>query len=124
MQTQLNSFFSRGDDRGDFTGSMMSSRFAPPPPTFTGTDLAIAQAAASVLLERNGEASGPWENPLTGARGTITPLATAYRDGNAQCRDFLASYVRERIEAWLQGEACRNGNGLWEWRDLRPWRRS
>ena len=60
---------------------------------------------------------------LTGARGTITPLAAAYRDNGVECRDFLASYVRERSEAWMQGEACRNAVGRWEVRSLRPWRR-
>ena len=88
---------------------------------FTGADLAVASAATTTLLDhRDG---GPWENPLTGARGTITPLAAAYRDNGVECRDFLASYVREKAEAWMQGEACRNGVGGWEVRSLKPWRR-
>jgi len=89
---------------------------------FSGTDLAVASAATMALLEHDG-ASGPWENPHTGARGTITPLATAYRDNGIECRDFLASYVREKAEAWMQGEACRNGSGRWEVRTFKPWRR-
>ena len=47
----------------------------------------------------------PWENPRTGARGTITPLASAYNQDGVTCRDFLASYVHGQTEAWLQGEA-------------------
>jgi surface antigen len=89
---------------------------------FSTTDLAVASASTTVLLEHDG-ASGPWENPLTGARGTITPLAAVYRDNGIECRDFLASYVRENGEAWMQGEACRNGFGRWEVRNFRPWRR-
>ena len=120
MPTQLGSFFSR-DDRNDTTASI-SGRIAPAA-AFSSTDLAAASAATAVLLEHDGGASAPWENPLTGARGTITPLATAYRDGGIECRDFLASYVRDKAEAWMQGEACRNGFGRWEVRDFKPWRR-
>ena len=63
----------------------------------------------------------PWENPKTGARGTITPLAAAATQAGVTCRDFLASYVRNGSESWLQGEACR-ARGKWEVRNLRPWK--
>jgi hypothetical protein len=88
-------------------------------------DLAHARAAAIEVLTRGSkDVSTPWENPKSGARGTVTPIATAYtRDGNV-CRDFLASYVRERAETWLQGEACRPTKGQWEVKSLRPWKRS
>jgi surface antigen len=111
-------FFSR-DDRTD----SITSISAPNAGAFSNTDLAVAGAATSALLEHDGGASGPWENPLTGAHGTITPLATAYRDNGIECRDFLTSYVREKAEAWMQGEACRNGSGRWEVRNFKPWRR-
>lgn len=88
---------------------------------FTGDDLDVASAATTTLLDRRN--GGPWENPATGARGTITPLAAVYRDNGVECRDFLASYVHERAEAWMQGEACRNSGGRWEVRSLKPWRR-
>ena len=121
MPAQLGSFFSH-DDRVDATASI-SGRIAPAA-AFSNTDLAAASAATAVLLEHDaGSASAPWENPLTGARGTITPLATAYRGGGIECHDFLASYVRDKAEAWMQGEACRNGFGRWEVRDIKPWRR-
>lgn len=89
---------------------------------FSNADLAVASAATTKLLDRGDEAGGPWENPVTGARGTITPLAAAYRDNGVECRDFLASYVREKAEAWMQGEACRGGGGRWEVRSFKPWR--
>ena len=87
------------------------------------TDLAFAKVAAAEVLTRGGkDASVPWENPTSGARGTITPLANAYRMEGAVCRDFLASYVAEGSESWMQGEACRAGKGKWEVRRLKPWR--
>src|SRR6266853_1615533 len=63
-------------------------------------DLAVARAAVSDALEFGGkDTSTPWENPRTGARGTITRIAAAYnQDGNI-CQDFLASYVSEGSEA-------------------------
>jgi surface antigen len=89
------------------------------------TDLAFAKVAATEVLARGGkDASVPWENPASGARGTITPLANAYRMEGEVCRDFLASYVAEGSESWMQGEACRAGKGKWEIRRLKPWRRT
>ena len=55
------------------------------------------RAAASEVLSRGGkDASVPWENPQTGARGTVTPIASAYTQDGFTCRDFLASYVERR----------------------------
>jgi surface antigen len=89
-------------------------------------DLSYARAAASEVLARGGkEMSQPWENPKTGARGTVTPLAAAHVQDGFTCQEFLASYVREgRKETWLQGEACRIHKGQWEVRSLKPWKRS
>ena len=88
-------------------------------------DLAYAKAAAAQLLgrpEKNG--SQLWENPGTGARGTITAIADAYTSDGFQCRDFLASYVRDGAESWLQGDACRIHQGKWTVRSMRPLKRT
>jgi surface antigen len=88
-------------------------------------DLAYARAAVSEVLTRGGkDTSVPWENPQTGARGNITPLASNYKQDGFTCRDFLASYMREGSEAWLQGEACRMTQGKWEVKTLRPWKQT
>ncbi len=88
-------------------------------------DLAAARAAVSDALGKSGrDASVPWEDPTTGARGTVTPLSSAHSQDGATCRDFLASYVRNGAESWLQGEACRSRQGRWEVRHMRPWRRT
>jgi hypothetical protein len=84
-------------------------------------DLAYASAAAASVLARGGkDASIPWENPQTGAGGNITPLATAYSEGGLPCRDFLASYVHGGSHDWLQGAACRDAQGTWEVKRLKP----
>jgi hypothetical protein len=88
-------------------------------------DLAVARAAISEFMGRGGkDTSTPWENPNTGARGTITPIASAYSQDGVTCRDFLASYLREGTESWMQGEACRIPQGKWEVRHLKPWNRT
>ncbi len=88
-------------------------------------DLAYAKAAAALVLARpEKDASQPWENPGTGARGTVTPIADAYTQDGFTCRDFLASYIRDGAESWLQGDACRIHHGKWTVRKMRPLKRS
>lgn len=88
-------------------------------------DLAYAREVASQVVGREGkDASLPWENPQTGARGTVTALTSAYTQDGVTCRDFLASYVQAGSEAWMQGEACRQSQGKWEVRSLKPWSRT
>ena len=91
------------------------------------TDLVFARMAIVEVLKRGSrEVSAPWENPSSGARGTVTPIASAYARDGATCHDFLASYVRRGSpESWMQGQACRAGKrDGWEVRSLRPWTRS
>lgn len=119
-----------GDDKaalaaGDVTGAIPQVRVHDDT-NLTESDLALARnAAADVLSRGKKDASQPWENPQTGARGSVTPLASSYtgEDGRA-CQDFLASYVRGTNEGWLQGAACRSVRGAWEIRDMKPWKRS
>ena len=107
----------------DATGSLSKQPGTAPLPT--ESDLAFARTAASDVLTRGDkDSSQPWENPATGARGSVTPLAQAYssEDGRT-CRDFLASYVNGRAESWLQGAACKASRGRWEIHTIKPWTR-
>ena len=111
--------FAKMEDR-EVTGSI-----TPPaaPPVPTESDLVFARTAASdVLTKGDKDSSQPWENPETGARGSVTPLSQAYSaDDGRTCRDFLASYVNGRSESWLQGAACKANHGRWEIHTLKPW---
>lgn len=126
---QLGSLLDKKEDaKPEHTGAIAAAA-EPAVPHATAlppdNDLAYAKAAASELLSRGGkDASLPWENPRTGARGTVTPIAAAYSQAGLTCRDFLASYVRSGAESWMQGEACRAHKGQWEVRSLKPWKRS
>jgi surface antigen len=114
-----------GDDKPVQTGSILSPSSPEGPGLPPASDLAYAKvAAAEVMKSGSGDASLPWQNPASGARGTVTPVAAAYRVEGALCRDFVASYVAEGTESWMQGEACRASRGRWEVRNLKAWRRS
>jgi surface antigen len=113
--------FARLDDK-DLTGALGATQVKASAPT--DSDLAFARNAASdVLTKGDKDSSQAWENPETGARGSVTPLSQAYaaEDGRT-CRDFLASYVNGRTESWLQGAACKAGRGRWEIHSLKPWK--
>lgn len=124
---QLGSMFEKrqADTRVRHTGSVVASE-AVPTQVVAGAESDVALRAAASALFSSAEPNGsiPWENPQTGARGTVTSIADAYVHAGATCRDFLASYVQADSENWLQGEACREQQGRWEVRSLKPWVRS
>lgn len=114
-------FAKTSDDVTGSTGPFAQVREAMP----TESDLAFARNAASDVLTRGDKnSSQPWENPETGARGSVTPLAEAYSSEGRTCRDFLASYVNGHSESWLQGAGCQTNRGQWEIHTLKPWRQS
>jgi hypothetical protein len=117
-----NSAFARMEDR-EVTASVDPAKASAPAPT--ESDLAFARNAASdVLTKGDKDSSQPWENPETGARGSVTPVAQAYSSDGRTCRDFLASYVNGHNESWLHGSACQIARGRWEIHTLKPWTRS
>lgn len=124
---KLDSLFGK-DDKSDQTASLRPTP-APAPQAATASpsehDLAYAKAAATRMLAKpEKDASEEWENPGSGARGTVTPIADAYTQDGFTCRDFLASYIRDGAESWLQGDACRIHQGKWTVRKMRPLKRS
>lgn len=123
--TKLSGMFGKDDDKPTHTGAILN----PPSPEGTGlppaSDLVHTKAAAAEIMNRDSkDASRPWQNPASGAHGTVIPVATAYRVEGELCRDFIASHVADGSESWMQGEACRAAEGRWEVRRLKAWRRS
>jgi len=125
LSSQFDSVFasaSSSDTTGSITPPPGAKQAEGLPPA---ADLAYTKAAVkAVLAQGHKDASQPWENPSTGARGTVTPIASAYNEGGQTCHDFLASYVSGTSEAWLQGAACKQTRGAWEVRTMKPWKRS
>jgi surface antigen len=123
---QLDNLFSKKDD-GSLTGSLQQPAAPAVKPAAElppEADLVIARAAVSEVMSKGGkDTSVSWENPKTGARGTVTPIASARNEDGQTCHEFLASFEREGgSSSWMQGEACRTANkGKWEVRTLKPW---
>jgi len=123
---QLDNLFAKKDDTS-LTGTLQQpaapavNPVAQLPPE---ADLVIARAAVSEVMSKGGkDTSLSWENPKTGGRGTVTPIASARNEDGQTCHEFLASFEREGgSSSWMQGEACRATNkGKWEVRTLKPW---
>ncbi len=122
---QLGGLFGQ-DDTPATTGSLPSAAEKKSAvATLAGGDLAAAKAVVARLFSFDRkDLALPWENPSTGARGTVTPLASAYTQDGYKCHDFLASYIKDAAESWYQGGACRIKSGRWEVREIKPLRRS
>jgi hypothetical protein len=117
---QLDNLLAKKGDP-DPSGSLRPTMSKAATERLADADLAIAHAALSEILAKGGkDTSIPWENPKTGARGTVTPLASVNQQGGTTCRDFLASYVKDGSESWLQVRPPRRAG--WEVRNLRPWK--
>lgn len=136
MSMQLESLFSDKDeatriaekgDARDITGSlpMQATRRDGRAGAMTAADWTFATAALREALDKSGDgASAPWQNPTTGARGTVTPVASAYAQDGFTCRNFLASQIGNGQEGWFEGTACRSERGKWDIRTTRPLQKS
>lgn len=91
------------------------------PAGMSQTDWPHAQGALKEALSRTQDGpSVAWNNPTTGARGTVTPIASAFEQNGFPCRNFLASHVMNGIETWSEGTACRVHRGEWEVKNVKP----
>ena len=131
MSMQLGDFFSDKKeeevaaakaDGKDVTGSIPAQPAkATTAERMDSVDWTFATAALREALGSSGEGSSvPWQNPQTGARGTVTPVANAYVQEGFPCRNFLASHVGDGRESWFEGTACRIHRGQWDVRSARP----
>jgi len=120
---QLDNLLAKKED-SSLTGTLQPSAApAASPATLPPEgDLVLARAAVSEVMSKGGkDASVSWENPQTGTRGTVTPIATPHSEDGITCHEFLASFEREGSSSWMQGDACRANKGKWEVRSLKPW---
>ncbi|HQS07366.1 MAG: hypothetical protein B7Y12_11950 [Rhizobiales bacterium 24-66-13] len=107
------SLLGMSDDDQLVTGSLkpqpvaLSMPVGEAPQGIASTDWVQAKVALDQALKsRDAGASMPWQNTITGARGTSTPLGALKDNG---CRDFRIGVVDSTGEHWVQGEACRDG---------------
>lgn len=111
------------DSTGSIPLQMASSREIPL--GMSAIDWPHAQAALREALARTDEGpSVPWENPASGARGTVTPIASAFTKDSLPCRNFIASHVKDGVENWSEGVACRVGKNVWEVKSVKSIKKS
>ena len=80
-------------------------------------------AATDALTKGGKDTSQPWENPDTGARGSVTPLSQAYSPRTAAPAGIswqATSTARRKLAA---GRRLQGRQGRWEIHTLKPWRR-
>ena len=109
----------------DVTGSIIGAAAPPstPPqfPTLGKDDWIVADAALASALDPQGVgAAVAWENPLTGARGSMTPIGAVYEADGLICRAFLAEIGGKAPAQRLQGRGCRGADARWAVSDLKP----
>jgi hypothetical protein len=113
--------FAKMDD-SEVTGSL-----GPPagPAGADRSDLAFARNAASdVLTKGDKDSSQPWENPETGARGSVTPLAAGLSVGRTHLPGFSGELCQRPLGKLAAGRRLqRTGHGRWEIHTLKPWKR-
>jgi surface antigen len=120
ISTQLGPIFGGGDDQTT-TGSITprDKRFSN---AMTDEDWAHARAALDVALaERPAAEPAQWDNPRSGLRGTVAPVASAYQADDGTCHAFVASLVEGTDTHWYQGRACRAGEERWRVVDTAQW---
>ena len=108
----------------DVTGSIRAPApglSASPLPLLSPEDWSQASKALASALEPQGAgAAVVWENSVSGARGTITPVGLVYGADGQTCRAFLAEMEGRALAQRLQGRGCRTGDGPWVVSDLKP----
>jgi surface antigen len=119
VSTQLGPIFGVGED-AVVTGAITprDKRFSS---TMTQDDWTRAQAALASALGAEIEKPVSWDNPQTGLRGTVAPVATAYAADAGTCHAFVASLVEGSDTNWYQGRACRTGEEPWTVVDSGRW---
>ncbi len=79
----------------------------------TKEDLALFQSSLRAALDQNADGSTRrWENPATGASGTLTPVSTFEQDG-ARCRRLEIVNTVQGVTGRSTFNMCRQADGTW-----------
>src|SRR3954452_3949247 len=120
ISTQLGPIFGSSEDSGA-TGSITprDKRFSS---NMSDADWASArQALDTALKPENAAMPTAWENTSTGLKGTVAPVADAYRADAQTCHAFVASLVAGTDTHWYQAHPCRGDEASWNVVDSAGW---
>ena len=77
-----------------------------------GPRLHQGRRGRALLGQADKNASQPWQNPATGARGMVTAYRGRLHVGTvSSAATSLRSYIRDLVKSWLQGDACLHPSG-------------
>ncbi|MCP5001087.1 MAG: hypothetical protein GY933_20685 [Hyphomicrobiales bacterium] len=107
-----------GTDKKVQTGSV-STGATPSTSEAWSDEITIRNAVTSANLSELDSQPLAWANVDTGSQGAITQIKEFERE-SVRCRKFVAS--RESFEgvSLYDGEACLQGNGIWQMRKFAP----
>ena len=74
----------------------------------------IGSVLATAMAEAEDGATVSWNNPETGASGSLMPLVVARADGGLLCRAFIGTLGVAEAGQKFRGEACRLDDGSWQ----------
>lgn len=119
ISTPLGPIFGSDDEGSTGTITPRDERFSN---SMTDRDWTLAKGAVLAAIEsREGQAPTTWDNPETGTKGTVSPLAGAFAADGGLCRSFIAA-VAEGIEtSYYEGRACRKGTDPWTVMESTAW---
>jgi 17 kDa outer membrane surface antigen len=106
------------------TGSIAAAPAKPHallPAALDEEDRRRALGALAIALDPQGNgAPVRWDNPVSKARGSVTPAGFAYPENDLVCRGFSAQFETSAGAQAQRGSACRDKNAQWIVSDLRP----
>jgi surface antigen len=107
------------------TGTIPAARARPSKPALPASldeeDQRRALGALAIALDPQGNgATVHWDNPVSKARGSVTPTGLAYPANDVICRAFTAQFETSAGSLAERGEACRDKSAQWELSQLRP----
>ncbi len=78
-------------------------------------DLAMMNHTTNRALSQAGNGTTySWQNPGTGARGSVTPRSSFHNDDGTNCREFSQSVNAKGRYHTATGVACEQSDGSWK----------
>lgn len=107
----------------DATGAVPKSSLAH---LLDAEDWRRAKAALATALDPQGDGSlVGWENPVSGDKGSFTPIGKAYPADARICRVFVSQIDRKGNEQQsMRGTACAEKGGDWTIAEVAPLKRT
>jgi surface antigen len=119
ISTQLGPIFGGGEEAATGAITPRDRRFSN---NMTDEDWTRAMTAVETALSPTGAGkAAQWENPASGLKGTVSPVAAAYAADSETCHAFVASLTEGADTHWYQGRACRTADAPWKVVETAQW---